>query len=404
VVLSRGYDYLQGQLRVKPPDHESWPAWAATRAYILKVMAEGGGPVQKELAAALSVAERAPIFALSFLADALAASSDRGPRYTNVVRLLINAARIEADRAFIEEADERSLVWLWHTNVRATAVVLEGLARRGDATDLAPAMTRWLLATRQHGRWGTTHENGVALRALVAYYRAFENEAPQMTVTTTAAGKAIGSTNFSGRSTTVHSFTTPLERLDSAASTPVTISRTGTGRAYYTTRMQYVPQGMPVEVSRGFRITRRYLRVADDGSTTEGNTFARGDVVRVVLQVQLAHEGRFVAITDQVPAGLEPIDGAYATTAIDLAQVATVEYYYDDRFEPWWQRGGFDHVEKHDERVVAYATRLAQGQHEITYLARAMTAGTFDAAGPLVEALYTPEVSGRGAPARIVIR
>jgi uncharacterized protein YfaS (alpha-2-macroglobulin family) len=124
----------------------------------------------------------------------------------------------------------------------------------------------------------------------------------------------------------------------------------------------------------------------------------------VVLQVQLAHEGRFVAITDQVPAGLEPIDGAYATTAIDLAQVATVEYYYDDRFEPWWQRGGFDHVEKHDERVVAYATRLAQGQHEITYLARAMTAGTFDAAGPLVEALYTPEVSGRGAPARIVIR
>ncbi|HUR20162.1 MAG TPA: hypothetical protein VMZ90_05090, partial [Vicinamibacterales bacterium] len=302
-----------------------------------------------------------------------------------------------------EEANERSLVWLWHTNARATAVVLEGLARRGDATDLPPAMARWLLGIRQHGRWGTTHENGVALRALVAYYRAFEKETPQMTVTAAAAGKAIGSTNFSGRSTTMQSFSTPLERLGPAGSTPVTISRTGTGRAYYTTRMQYVPEGMPVEVSRGFRITRRYLRVADDGSTTEGTTFARGDVVRVVLQVQLAHEGRFVAITDQVPAGLEPIDGAYATTAMDLAQVATIEYY-DDRFVAWWQHGGFDHVEKHDERVVAYATRLAQGRHEVTYLARAMTAGTFDAAGPLMEALYTPEVTGRGAAARIVIR
>ena len=74
-----------------------------------------------------------------------------------------------------------------------------------------------------------------------------------------------------------------------------------------------------------------------------------------------------------------------------------------DRYA-WWRRGGFDVVEKHDDKVVAFATRLAAGRHEFTYLVRATTAGTFGAAGASGEAMYAPEVMGRGAAVTITVK
>jgi uncharacterized protein YfaS (alpha-2-macroglobulin family) len=70
----------------------------------------------------------------------------------------------------------------------------------------------------------------------------------------------------------------------------------------------------------------------------------------------------------------------------------------------WWRRGGFDHVEKHDDRVMAFATRLTAGRHELTYLVRATTAGTFTAAGASGEAMYAPEIVGRSVPLTITVR
>jgi uncharacterized protein YfaS (alpha-2-macroglobulin family) len=76
----------------------------------------------------------------------------------------------------------------------------------------------------------------------------------------------------------------------------------------------------------------------------------------------------------------------------------------DDSWETRWRRGGFDHVEKYDDRVVLFATRLSQGRHEFSYLVRATTSGTFTASGTWAEQQYAPEVHGRGAPATVVIR
>ncbi len=403
-VVNRAHRYLEQNLVEQPKDIQWWPNWAATQAYLIKVLAEGGRQRPKELAALIQVADRIPVFALSYVADALAAGGERSGRYQDVVRRIRNATRIDADRAFIEERDEAALIWLWHSNVRATAVVLEGLTRRGDDGDLPPAMARWLLAQRRDARWNTTQDNGVALRALVAYADRFEAETPDMTVTTQLGGSRVGSVEFEGRSTDVKEFALPLDRLGRPSNTtPLVIERSGTGRAYYTTRLQYVPSTLPVATSRGMRITREYVRVNDDGSTTPATTFALGDLVRVVLRVQLAHEGRFLAITDAVPAGFDPVDGAFQTTAMDEARVATTQSSGGSWMQ-WWRRGGFDHVEKHDDRVVAFATRLSIGTHEITYLARAMTPGTFETVGSLAEALYAPEITGRSGPTTILVR
>jgi len=51
-----------------------------------------------------------------------------------------------------------------------------------------------------------------------------------------------------------------------------------------------------------------------------------------------------------------------------------------------------------------FATRLSEGTHEFTYIARATTAGTFRTAPARAEEMYEPEVFGRTATAIIEIK
>ena len=100
------------------------------------------------------------------------------------------------------------------------------------------------------------------------------------------------------------------------------------------------------------------------------------------------------------PAALRSLETQFAA---DLAAVATQQ----TRARTWldrWRLGGFDHVEKHDDRVVAFATRLAAGRHEFSYLARATTAGTFHAPGVHAEAMYAPEINGRASAEVVTVK
>jgi uncharacterized protein YfaS (alpha-2-macroglobulin family) len=400
-------DYLQRELSQPPPEIRWWPVWGASQAYSVKVLAEFGRNPSVHITRLAGFAERLPAFALSYLADALAAAHDHGPLYLDILRRLTNALRIEADRAHVEEIDDAALGWLWNTDVRATAVVLDGLSRRKDDATLVAPLVRWLVAARTNGRWATTHENATALEALVAYYRAFESEVPQMTTAVRVGVATVGTATFNGRSTAAQqvqmSMPDLLEQVAAATSPTLSIARTGTGRVYYTARVQYFAPEPADAIDRGFRVERRYERYVKDGASPATTTFNTGDVIRVTAVVTLRGEGRYLALTDPLPAGFEPLEGWFRTTASDLAREATRTSTGDDWLS-WWRRGDFDHVEKHDDRVVAFATRLGSGRHEFSYLVRATTAGTFGAAGARVEAMYAPELEGRSQAATVTVR
>ena len=404
--VDRALGYLEQQLKEKPPEIRWWPAWAASQAYALKVLAEFGRTRTADIRRLAAMSERLPMFALSYVADALAASNDRGPQYEDILRRLTNGIRVGADRAHVEEIDEDALGWLWNTNVSATAVVLEGLSRRGDAPTFAAPLVRWLLAARTNGRWGTTHENAKGLEALVNYYRAFESDVPRMTATVKIGSATVDNVAFNGRSTKaeqIHISMADLVKQGAVASSPtLSIAKRGTGRVYYTARVERFVPASANAVDRGFHVERRYERYIKDGSSPAGTSFDAGDLIRVTVAVTLRGEGRYLALTDPLPAGVEPIDGWLQTTARDFAEDATRER--DGDRASWWRRSTFDHVEKHDDRVVAFATRLGSGRHEFSHVVRATMAGTFHAAGARLEAMYAPELGGGSEAATVTIR
>ncbi|MCC6989338.1 MAG: hypothetical protein IT181_10090, partial [Acidobacteria bacterium] len=136
-------------------------------------------------------------------------------------------------------------------------------------------------------------------------------------------------------------------------------------------------------------------------------SYAAGDLVRVTLTFRLTKERRFVAVTDPLPAGFEAVESWFATTARDLA--AAQDRQVNDSgdandWRAWWRHSGFDRVERHDDRVQLFATRLGEGLHEFSYIVRATTAGTFRTAPARVEEMYTPEIFGRTATTVIDVK
>ncbi|HMF60700.1 MAG TPA: hypothetical protein VK595_10025, partial [Vicinamibacterales bacterium] len=154
----------------------------------------------------------------------------------------------------------------------------------------------------------------------------------------------------------------------------------------------------------GFKVERSYAPYVEQGSKPSATSFKAGDLVRVTLTFALTKERRFVAVTDPLPAGFEPVESWFASTARSLATEQDRQPEQDGNWMSWWQRGGFDHVERRDDRVELFATRLSEGIHSFTYIVRATTAGTFRTAPARAEEMYAPEIFGRTATAIIEVK
>lgn len=396
-VTDRGLTFLEKELGSERPANEGWwSAYTAWQAFAVKVLAEGGRNVDSHLTRLHGYRDRMPVFALGYLRDALDAKGEQRERAAELDRRIANAILPEGGTAHVEELSDPYLLWFWNSNVRTTAIALDSLVRANADPALEPRMVRWLLQARERGRWGNTQENAWAMEALVDYYRARETEIPDFTAVVTLAKDTLTQARFQGRSTEPQVREVPQPELQKKGRPgermELGFARQGVGTLHYGARLTYVPPVSELRpLDQGFAVDRSYEAAKTEKSP--GTRFAAGELVRVTLRFRLPKERRYVAVVDPLPAGFEPVDNAFATTAQGLSQQA--ETQNSVRWEDWRERGGFDHVERHDDRVQLFATRLAEGEHTFTYLARAITSGTFQVAPARAEEMYSPEVFGR---------
>jgi hypothetical protein len=317
-----------------------------------------------------------------------------------------NAMLPEAGSLHVEELNDPYLLWFWNSNVRSTAIVLSSLANSGEAGSVT-GLVRWLVAARKNGRWGNTQENALAMQALVGYYRKYENRVPNFTATIRLGADQLVRQAFSGRSTQATTHDLPMARM-MATSPPgseadLTFRREGDGTLFYAARLTYARDSADVpSLDSGFRIERAYAVLKDGRAGAPTGVFAAGDLVQVTVSLDLTKERRYVAVSDPLPAGFEAVETWFATTAADVSRREG-----DSQETDWrsvWERGTFDHVERHDDRVLLFATRLSEGHHEFSYVVRAITAGVFQVAPAKAEEMYEPEVFGRTSSRSIEIK
>ena len=411
-VMPRGYDYLEKSLAQPPPTNEGWwPSYTAWQAFAAKVLVEGGRNQDSNITRIFEYRDRMPVFALANLHDALVGRKETaGARVDDLRRRIANAILEEAGASHVEELSDPYLLWFWNSNVRSTAMALDALVRASADETQVRSLVRWLLAARKNGRWNNTQENAWALQSLVAYYRKYERVVPEFRAAVRLGVEELMSAEFKGRST--RSATKSIPMTDVLAkgapneAKPLTFERTGAGTLFYTARLRYAVDRLFQEgLDAGIRIERSYEPFAEDGSSRAASrSYAAGDLVRVTLTFNLTKERRYVAVTDPLPAGFEPVESWFATTAASLTPRPQEQEDTGRRWSSWWERGGFDHVERHDDRVLLFATRLSEGRHEFSYVARATTAGTFRTAPARAEEMYQPEIFGRTETAVITVK
>ena len=410
-MLDRAYTYLETSLTKKPPLNESdYPSYTAWQAFAVKVLVEGGRNQDSNITRLYGYRERMPVFALAYLNDALVVKGEgAGARSAELRRRIENTILPEAASSHVEELSDPYLLWYWNSNVRSTAIVLNSFVKAGAADAPYRGLVTWLLKVREKGRWSNTQENALALESLVNYYRRFESVTPNFTAVAALGSSPLASLEFRGRTTEARGTDLPMARVLAAAPAgteqPLTFTRTGEGTLFYSARLRYaVDRLFQQGLDQGMRIQRSYAPYIENGTRPAATSFKAGDLVRVTLTLTLTKERRFVAVSDPLPAGFEPVESWFATSAAGLARETDDQGDVSgDGFE-WWRRGGFDHVERHDDRVELFATRLSEGRHVFTYIVRATTAGTFRTAPAHAEEMYEPEVFGRTATAIVDVK
>ena len=288
---------------------------------------------------------------------------------------------------------------------RVDGVMLESLIEEKPDSDLIPKLVTGLLAHRTRGRWENTQENAFVLLALDLYFHTYEKVTPDFVARVWLGNDYAGDHTFKGRSTDYAEIDIPMKDVATHDKQDLTIAKDGAGRLYYRIGMKYAPADLKLEpADYGFVVERRYEGADDPKDVTRGadGTWHIKAGARVRVRLTMVNENRryHVALVDPMPAGLEAMNPALATTGPlpqDPAEQQARGAYW------WWTGPWYEHQNLRDERVEAFSSLLWEGVHEYTYVARATTPGQFIVPPPKAEEMYMPETFGRGASDRVTV-
>ncbi len=390
------------------------------QAYALSVRALGGDPDPARARALVREASPSGLSfeALGFVLPVLSRDAASQAEVAAIRRRLANGVSETAAAAHFAVSYGDGAHLLLHSDRRADAILLEALIADQPKSDLIPKLVEGLLAQRKAGRWTSTQENVFVLLALDRYFQAYEKAIPDFVARAWFGDRYAGSHAFRGQTTERHQLQVPMAALHEArGASHVLLAKQGAGRLYYRIGLRYAPQSLSLApLDRGFTVERAYEGIDSPGDVkrdADGLWRIRaGARVRVRLTLVAPSRRYHVALVDPLPAGLEALHPALATTgslpedggseitpigAPGLGGPRSVGHWW------WWSRPWFDHQNLRDERVEAFSTLLWEGVHSYRYTARATTPGSFVVPPPNAEEMYSPETFGRGASDRVVV-
>lgn len=384
--------YMERVLR-RPPNEEmphGAMRMADTQALLILSLGRMGRKQDAEVSVLWRRRSELSAFGLALLAVAVKEGSGDPSLLSLLLREVRRAARESADEAFFDgrAVDEDG----FGSALRTHAGALLAFAVAGSNLNLSQKFLQGLLRRRRFGLWGNTQENvfgimGVATAEGVARAggtSARPARADNFALWVDGQSVPVGEMEILSPATRRYR-SRALADETKAAETRIEVQSGGknlkvVARASFDVRLDAASKAPQ---ARGFRIERRVEMLA--GKPLD-KTIPSGAVVRVRLLVHAETEQSYVALDDRLPAGLEPMNQALATTERVEAPSPSAEARA--------ARPYLSHQEMRDARVSFYFDRLPMGRYEVSYLATATTPGRFRRPAARVEAMYRPERYG----------
>ena len=388
--VNRLITYLKNMIKGRL-EREFYPyglrSWKTTHAFALYVLALFGQPEPSYAEKFYVERETLSLFAKTLLLKALNKGQGSVDAQNTLIQELMNKAEVAPTSAHFEDDEGREGKWIYASNSRTSAFILQSLLDVGAEYPLISSVARWLVEKRKAGAWVSTQENFYVFYALSEFYRKYEKIDPDFKIAVSLAGKELLEESFASRKKTGRE-EYGLGDIEPGETVSLRIDKQGKGRLYYQTRLSYAPRRELAAIDQDFSVVKEITTM--DGQPLE--SIRAGELAVVTLKVILPRESLFVVLEDPLPAGFEAVNPAFQTESEEQQKRLEALTGSAGR-RLWWQ--GFNHTEMHDDRVLLFADSLTPGIHTHRYLVRALTYGTFSAPGTRVEEMYAPEVFGR---------
>lgn len=414
-MVEKSKEYLD-DIEEKIPDWYSKEEKFSIRAYALYVRAlmKDRDPYEaRELIEDAGGAEKLSLEALGWILPLLSGDEDSSEELEAVRRRINNRVTETAGAAHFADSYADGAYTILYSDRRTDGVLLDALIGDQPRSDLIPKLVRGLLGHRKRGRWENTQENVFILLALDRYFHTYEHTTPNFVARVWLGRDFVGEQTFRGRSADRQQLNLPMSALAERTTrgpADLTISKVGAGRLYFRVGALYAPSSLQLApADYGFRVERAYESVDDpaDVRREPDGTWRIRAGARVRVRVRMVNPARryHVALVDPLPAGLETLNPALATTeslpdgstesSVARGGRGFLNYY-------WYRRGPwFEHQNLRDERAEAFTSLLWEGEHEYSYFARATTPGLFVVPPSRAEEMYAPETFGRGQSDRV---
>lgn len=406
--LERGLSYLrdiEAKCRAKQYSEYTIRTLTAYALYVRNLVGNQDVAKAKALFPHFADAKNPDLEALGWIWPTLAQHAKGSTELTELRRLVKNRATATADKAQFSASygEGEGEYLLLYSSRRTDAILLAGLLNDLPQDELNTKLVRGLLAHRKKGRWSNTQENIWILLALQSYFRAYEKETPNFLASLWLDSTFLGEEKFEGRSGKEAQLNVPMAKI-SETNADLIVAKQGTGRLYYRIGMKYAPKSLRLDAeNRGFLVERSYkgLDSEEDVKQLENGDWQvkAGAKIEVTLTMVCPERRYHVALVDQLPAGLEPLNPALKGTP----PVSTGGAVTQGRgWYGWWWRW-YEHENLRDERVEAFASLMYPGVYTYTYTALATTPGEYVLPPLKAEEMYSPEVFGRTATGRFVV-
>ncbi|MEP6608417.1 MAG: MG2 domain-containing protein [Burkholderiaceae bacterium] len=289
--------------------------------------------------------------------------------------------------------------YLWWLMVSPDRNAVRALALLSDDPtfkDEMPRIARGALSRQQAGKWNTTLANAWGVLALRRFQSRFEGEP--------VAGRSMVSVGndphpldwkaAQSRATNDPTLGRPIGAgVDTQFAWPASVEllsivHEGSGRPWaFITSRAALPLDKPLFA--GYQI-KRTVTAVDQKSA---NTWTRGDVYRVTLEVDAQADMTWVVISDPIPAGAAVLGSGLGGDSRQL----TSNERRDGNAWPAYEERAF-------EGFRAYYRYVPKGKLKVEYTARLNNAGLFSMPPTRVEAMYAPESFAELPVASIEVR
>jgi len=406
-ILTRAADYLLSFVRSEPKQARQpygLRTFNSTRAYALYILSLLRRPQPALLERLYEERNNLSLFGKAYLLKALHQSRIMDQAKEAIIKEFLNKIKVTTGEAHFEDDEGRDGGWIFSSNGRTTAIILQALIETGIDHPALSAVARWLV-NRQlallQGAFFSTQENFYLFWALGEFYKAKEKVAPDFRASFRLGERILVEEKFTSETREVKKARFSLEelirkqRIRPGQEYPLKVEKEGRGSLYYGLKLSYVPAFKLPPRDEGIAVVKRINPIVPEKKGRAANEIKAGSLAVVTLEIAVPQELLYVVFEDPLPAGFEAVNPSFLTESEEaqrrLEELIRAE---PSRPRPWWR--GFNHIERHDNRVILFADSLAPGVHVHHYLVRALNFGTYNIPGTRAEQMYAPEVFGRG--------